>query len=323
MLLGLILTIGSLVVLAIAADEFVAGAGRVAAALGISPLLIGAVIIGFGTSAPEFVVSTVAAARDNLDIGVGNVIGSNIANISVVLGITTWVCVIPVSSRTVRREAVVSVGAVVVFALLVQDGFTRAEGLVLAGLLVAVTVLVLVTGRGDEQLAEEVREVVGDGGIRVSREAVRTVVGLAAVVASAQLLVAGAERLADAFGISGGFIGFTLIALGTSAPELLTALAAARRGEIDLLVGNLLGSNVFNSLAVGASIALVGPGPVADGTLVSLGSVMMVVIAVVSWVAMGTRGPVNRLEGSLLISLWVLSVLLLGSTGEAAALGLG
>ncbi|RMH78294.1 MAG: sodium:calcium antiporter [Actinomyces sp.] len=323
MLLGLVLTIGSLVVLAIAADEFVAGAGRVAAALGISPLLIGAVIIGFGTSAPEFVVSTVAAARDNLDIGVGNVIGSNIANISVVLGITTWVCVIPVSSRTVRREAVVSVGAVVAFALLVQNGFTRDEGLVLAALLVAVTVLVLVTGRGDEQLAEEVREVVGDGGIRVSREAVRTVVGLAAVVASAQLLVAGAERLADTFGISGGFIGFTLIALGTSAPELLTALAAARRGEIDLLVGNLLGSNVFNSLAVGASIALVGPGPVADGTLVSLGSIMMVVIAGVSWIAMGTRGPVNRLEGSLLISLWVLSVLLLGSSGEAAALGLG
>ncbi len=323
MLLGLVLTIGSLVVLSLAADEFVKGAGRLAAGLGISPVLIGAVVIGFGTSAPEFVVSTVAAARDNLDIGVGNVIGSNIANISVVLGVTTWVCVIPVSSRTVRREAVVSVAAVVAFALTVQNGFTRLEGLGLVAFFVVVSIAVLRSAGTDDPLAEEVREMVGDREVRLSREAVRTVVGLAAVVASAQVLVHGAERLADTLGLSGGFIGFTLIALGTSAPELLTALAAARRDEIDLLVGNLLGSNVFNSLAVGASIALVGAGPVADATLVSLGSIMMVIIAVVSWIAMGTRGPVNRAEGSLLISLWVLSILLLGSSGEAAALAVG
>ena len=136
-------------------------------------------------------------------------------------------------------------------------------------------------------------------------------VALALVAGSAYILVEGAERVADALNLSGGFVGYTMVAVGTSAPELVTAVAAARQRETELLVGNLLGSNVFNSLAVGGVISLVGPGPVGDVTLQTLGSLMMVVICVVSWAAMAMGHRVRRIDGIVLLGLWVVSIALL------------
>ena len=260
MLLGLVFSLVGLVVLSLAADQFVRGAARLAVVLRMAPIVVGAIVVGFGTSAPEMLVSALAAANGRLDIGVGNIIGSNVANISLVLGAASFVAVVPVSSGVVRRDAAVSVAAVALFALLVQGDLRRLEGLVLAAALGAWFVLVLHGARTgkDEPDMEDLSEIVGEHPPSLGAEAVRTVVSLALVAGSAYILVEGAERVAEALNLSGGFVGYTLVAVGTSAPELVTAVAASRQRQTELLVGNLLGSNVFNSLAVGGVIGLAG-----------------------------------------------------------------
>lgn len=313
MLLGLVFSIVGLVVLALAADQFVRGAARLAVVLRMAPLVVGAMVVGFGTSAPEMVVSAVAAANGRLDIGVGNIIGSNVANISLVLGAASFVAVVPVGAGVVRRDAAVSVAAVGLFALLVQGDLGRPEGLVLLAALGAWFVLVLRGARttGREADMDDLSEIVGEDPPALGVETVRTVVSLALVAGSAYVLVEGAERVADALNLSGGFVGYTMVAVGTSAPELVTAVAAARQRETELLVGNLLGSNVFNSLAVGGVIGLVGPGPVGDVALQTLGSLMMVVICAVSWAGMAIGHRVSRRDGIVLLGLWAASIALL------------
>ena len=311
MLVGLVLSVVGLVVLSLAADQFVRGAARLAVVLRMAPIVVGAVVVGFGTSAPEMLVSTVAAANGRLDIGVGNIVGSNVANISLVLGAASFVAVVPVSSSVVRRDAAVSVAAVALFALLVQGDVSRLEGLVLVAALVAWFVLVLRGSRIGDADMEDLSEIVGEHPPALGVETVRTIVSLALVAGSAYVLVEGAERVAEALNLSGGFVGYTMVAVGTSAPELVTAVAAARQRETELLVGNLLGSNVFNSLAVGGAIGLVGPGPVGDVTVQTLGSLMMVVICLVSWVAMAIGHKVSRIDGVVLLGLWVVSIALL------------
>lgn len=316
MLIGLVFALGGLSVLTLASDQFVKGAARLAIIFRVAPVVVGAVVIGFGTSAPEMVVSGLAAVDGNLDIGVGNVIGSNVANISLVLAAAAFVTVIPVSSETVRREGPISVVAVIVFAALVQGELSRWEGALLACLLAVVLVSVLSSARSGDPLGEDVEELIGDEEHAVGLEAVRTLLGLLVVAGSAWFIVEGATRIATELELSGGFVGFTLVAVGTSAPELVTAMAAARQGETDLLIGNLLGSNVFNSLAVGGLIGIVGPGPVIDTRLAEWGSLLMIGIVVVSWIMMMTGSRVTRREGIVLLCLWVVSVVLL-SGGEA------
>ena len=313
MLLGLVYSIVGLVVLSLAADQFVRGAARLAVVLRMAPLVVGAIVVGFGTSAPEMLVSGVAAANGRLDIGVGNIVGSNVANISLVLGAASFVALVPVSRSVVRRDAAVSVAAVAMFALLVQGELDRLKGALLLVALGAWFVLILRGARttGSEADMDDLSELVGEDPPALGIETLRTLVSLALVAGSAYILVEGAERVADALNLSGGFVGYTMVAVGTSAPELVTAVAAARQRETELLVGNLLGSNVFNSLAVGGVISLVRPGPVGDVTLQTLGSVMMVVICVVSWVGMAIGHRVTRIDGILLLGLWVASIALL------------
>ena len=321
MILGLIFAVAGLIVLAFAADHFVAGAARLAVFYDVSPVVIGAVLIGFGTSAPEMVVSGIAAGQGDLDIGVGNIIGSNVANISLVLAAAAVVRTIPVDSATLRREVPISVASVIVFALLVQGEITRFEGGIFVALILAFLVFVLrSSSSSDASFDDDVVGIVGDKPVEVGREAARALIGLALVVVSSYFIVDGAERVASALELSGGFVGFTLVALGTSAPELVTSVQAARQGETELLVGNLLGSNVFNSLAVGGIIGLVGPGPVLDTTLAETGSVLMVVIVITSAVFMLIGGSVGRNKAFVLFFLWVVSVVVLsgGDTAEAA-----
>ena len=263
----------------------------------------------------------IAAGQGDLDIGVGNIIGSNVANISLVLAAAAAVRTIPVASATLRREVPISVASVLVFALLVQGGITRFEGGVFAALILGFLVFVLRSSSStDGSFAGDVGEFVGDEPVVVEKAAARALVGLAFVVVSSYFIVDGAERVANALELSGGFVGFTLVALGTSAPELVTSVQAARQGETELLVGNLLGSNVFNSLAVGGIIGLVGPGTVLDTTLAETGSLLMVVIVITSAVFMLIGGSVGRNKAFVLFFLWVVSVVVLsgGDTAEAA-----
>ena len=309
----LIYSIGGLVMLAVASDQFVKGAVRLAVVMRVAPVIVGSVVVGFGTSAPEMVVSAVAAADDNLDIGVGNIIGSNVANISLVLGCATLLASVPVQRATLRREVPISVGSVLLFAALLQGELSRVEGLVLIVVLVTVLGYVLRASRREQRVSvgEEISDLVGEEAPSTFPEVVRTTMALLGVVVAAWLVVTGAEGIADELDLTGGFIGFTLVAVGTSAPELFTAVAAARRNEIELLIGNLLGSNMFNSLAVGGAIALVGPGQPEDGDLVVWGSVLMVAVVLASAIVMITKRRVARLEGFFLVVAWMACVAIL------------
>jgi len=316
MISGILAAVGGLAVLAVAADQFVKGSARLAVLFRVSPVVVGAVIIGFGTSAPEMVVSAIASRNGDLDIGVGNVIGSNVANISLVLAAATLVTVIPVSRRILFREAPLSVASVILFAVLIQNGITRGEGLILLVVLALALTWILVSNRGEEPHEESVAELVGEAQISVASEVMRTLGSLVVVVASASLLVHGAESIAGELDLSGGFVGFTLVAMGTSAPELVTAVAAARRRETELLIGNLLGSNLFNSLAVGGVIGIVGPGQIQDATLAGEGALLMILVSAGSWMMMFGKG-INRPKAAFLAAIWLVTAVLL-SGGESA-----
>jgi cation:H+ antiporter len=300
-----------LAVLTYASDQFVVGAARVARTLRLSPILIGAVVIGFGTSAPEMLVSGIAAARGSLDIGVGNIIGSNVANLSLVLGIAALVTPIIVRSPVLKREAPIALAATVVFAIVVQGGLAGGEALLLMGVLVAgLTLIVLGARAGDDAMTAEVDEFL-TAETTTRREVIRTLIGLAFTLGAAQLLVVSAIDIADQLGLEEGFVGLTIVAIGTSLPELATAIQAARKGETDLIVGNLLGSNLFNVGAVGAVAGWLGPGALQDPSLTGLATYLMVAIAVLATFFMVTGRKVARWEGATLLAIYVVAVPLL------------
>lgn len=304
MLLPVVGLVAGLLLLTWAADQFVIGAARVAAALRLSTVVIGAVVIGFGTSAPEMVVSGLAAAQGSLDIAVGNVVGSNVANMSLVLGTAAMVTPLVVASPTLRRETPLSLAAVVLFAVVVQDGLTRGEGVLLLVTLVGMLGWILLRAKGedDPELTGEVEEYLDDGAEhRTGVEALRTLGGLVGTLVAAQVLVSSATTIAAEIGLAEGFVGLTIVAIGTSLPELATSLQAARKDETDLILGNLLGSNLFNSLAVGGVAALLGPGALVDDALAGIGTVLMLAICGGAALAMITGRRVVRWEGAALL----------------------
>jgi cation:H+ antiporter len=302
MLLAILGVVAGLALLTFAADQFVIGAARIAAVLRLSPVVIGAVVIGFGTSAPEMVVSGLAAGQGSLDIAFGNIVGSNVANLTLVLGAAALVTPILVHSPVLKREAPLSLGLVVVFAVLVQTGLSRIDAAILGTLLLAALAYILIASRtGDESLTGEVEEFLTGAPPSTRKESLRTGLGLLGTLAAAQLLVVSASAIAAEIGLSEGFIGLTVVAIGTSLPELATSLQAARKLETDLIVGNLLGSNLFNSGAVAAVAGFAGPGQLTDPTIVGLATIVMVVLAVAATAFMVTGKRVVRWEGALLL----------------------
>ena len=300
-----------------AADVFVDGAAAVATAAKMSPVVIGAVVVGFGTSAPELLVSGIAASRgvttddegvmtNGLDVALGNVVGSNVANVSLVLAFAAIVVPILVTRSVLVREAPLSVASVALFAFFTIGGFAVWEGIIM--LLVLVGVLSWIIFGGNEDAVEEI-EVDEDRSIGQSLGI--TLVGLVGTIIGAQLMVWGAIAIAEAAGLSGAFVGFTLIAIGTSLPELVTAFAAARKGETELILGNLLGSNMFNSLAVGGVVAIVGAGQFDDRIPATFGVVAMVVIAVTTWVFMVSRRKITRVEAVALFAGYIFVILMI------------
>lgn len=310
---NLLLLIGGLVLLIVSADQFVLGASRIAGLFSIPPVIVGAIIIGFGTSAPELVVSVTAASGGDLALGVGNVVGSNVANLSLVLAAAAVTTRLAIEPGIIRREAPLSVLATCAFAVVVIDGrITRPEAIGLSiGMVVALGVLGASGRRREDSPAAETAD------HRRSHEAVRLAAGFTGVVIAARLVVDGATGLAAAWGLTGGFVGFSLVAVGTSLPELVTTLAAARRRETGLIVGNLLGSNVFNSLAVVSGMGLIGPGVIDDDALVGTGITVMVVVAVSAY-AMAARGLfLGRMDGLVLLAIYAIAmVLLIGNAAE-------
>ena len=277
--------------------------------------MVGAVIVGFGTSAPELLVSGIAALNGDVSLGVGNVVGSNVANISLVLAAAALIAPIFVTRSVLVREAPLSLMAVLLFAFFTTNGFEVWEGIVL--LVVLVAALSWIIFGGNAESVEELPEV-ADGSVLSSLGT--TFGGLIGTLIGAQLMVWGALGIAEIAGLSGGFVGFTLVALGTSLPELVTAVAAARKGETELILGNLLGSNMFNSLAVGGVIALLGAGAIDDELLRTYGIVAMLLVAIVAWIFMVARQRVSKPEAIVLLAGYVVALMAISETGLGESL---
>jgi len=308
-LVAIVVLAAGLALLMAAADRFVVAASDLAVRLNVPPLVIGALVVGFGTSAPELVVSTMAAAQHEVDLGLGNVVGSNVANLTLVLGTAALLQPIDLPVGT-KRRALLCLGAVALFGWLVQGEASRLEGLILLAVMV-VALVAMVRMETDEVVSIDA----APAGSVLSAWA-WTVGSLVATVASAQAVVWAATDIAERAGIADGFVGFSLVALGTSLPELVTVVVAARRDESGIIVGSLLGSNVFNSLAVGAGLFLAGDGMVTDVDLQVRGSIAAIVVALVVVLAMRTvgRNRLVRAEGAVLLAMYAAAMVVLATS---------
>ncbi len=308
MLIAIVSLLLGLFVLLKAGDLFVDGAVSLAKSLKMSSVVVGAIVLGFGTSAPELVVSTIAASQGNPSLGVGNIVGSNVANLSLVLGVAALVTPIALSSSVIRRQAPLSIAAVFIFALTVVDGeLTRLDGVILL-ILLLIAMLILIKTPAE---AEQPNSVADQS---LARSLTFSLLGLGGVLAGAQLAVSGATALADKWGLSGGFVGFSIVALGTSLPELVTAVAAARKKEAGLIVGNLFGSNLFNGLAGGAAIGLVDAGPIGDAKLTGGGLLAMLGAVAVAYLQGARKRRVGKIDALLLLAIYLAAMLWLGVT---------
>ena len=305
-LAALALLVG-LVILVKAADEFVAGAEAVALRRRWSPAVIGAVIVGFGTSLPELVTSVIAAFGGQPDLSIGNAAGSNVANLLLILGVAALVApIVGTADQAPKRDGLIAViASVVLLGVAIDGSIGVVEGVALVGVLLAAVVWQVLTAKGDTA-AEDLPLHVPDRFIGV-----RVVGGLLGVLVGAQLLVAGATTLAERVGVPEIVIGSVLVAVGTSLPELATAIASARRGQVEILLGNLLGSNAFNALMVVGASALVAAGrgdgfPVDTPALAVVGAAALVTISAA--VLLTRRPVVTRLTGAILVALHIASV---------------
>ena len=290
------------------ADRFVDGAASTAKHLGMPSLLIGILIVGFGTSAPEMVVSAIAAYEGNPALALGNAIGSNIVNIALILGITAIVAPIAVNSKIVKKEIPLLL-LIVLFTgyLLLDNTLTLFEGVILlAGFfaLVLWSVFAAFRSRGDsfeDQMDIELNEDIMSLKVGI----MWLVFGLILLIASSRLLVWGAVGVANSFGVSDLIIGLTIVALGTSLPELAASVMAARKGEHDIAIGNVVGSNMFNLLAVIGIAVIIAPMnsiPLEvlqrDWTIMLL---LTIALFVMAYGFKGRNGRINRVEGTILI----------------------
>jgi cation:H+ antiporter len=288
------------------ADWFVDGAASVARRFGMRPLLVGMVIVGFGTSAPEMAVSAIAAAQGNFGLALGNVYGSNITNIALILGLTAMISPIAVHSQVLRKELPILIGITALAAWQAWDGeITRYEALVLLGVFGGLMAWIIRQGLRESSETPS-SEATREQEVRVrpmQRALIRLVVGLAFLIGSSRILVWGAVELAHRCGVSDLVIGLTVVAVGTSLPELATSLVAMRKKEHDLALGNVLGSNLFNTLAVTGVAGTIHPLTAAPEIFYRDIPVMAALTVSLFFIGYGFRRPgrINRLEGAALL----------------------
>ncbi|MFQ3789639.1 calcium/sodium antiporter [Halomonas sp. A29] len=311
MLLPVMAVVAGLVLLVWSAERFVDGAAATSRRLGVSPLLVGMLVIGFGTSAPELMVSSLAAGQGNPGLALGNGYGSNIANIGLILGLMAVITPLAVHSSVIRRELPILVAVTFLSALLMWGGLIgRLEGSLLLALLAVVIGFSIWQARRSsaDTLATETEESLQAHPMTLRSGVVWTLVGLALLVLSSRVLVWGAVEIAIGFGVSDLIIGLTVVAVGTSLPELASSFSALRKGEHDLVVGNVVGSNLFNTLGVVGLAAVIHPIEVGGEVLLRDWSLMTVMTLLMTVFAIGWKGRpgrINRLEGAMLLALFI------------------
>ena len=301
MAVDIVRVVAGLVILVIAADRLVLSAVRIAKVLQVSAIIIGAVVVGFGTSVPEFVVSAVAASDGNLELAMSNVVASNIANLTLVVGVAALIAAITTRTAVIRREGLLMLGSVTLLAVFLLSGsVSRISGVVL--LIAMVGALVILLRWSKDEPAEADLDTIDADKNPLSLEIVYGLVALVATVVAGRVLLTGVVGIGDEIGLSVVFMG-VVTGVGTSLPELSAAVSAARRKQTDIVLGNVLGSNTFNSLGVAGLAAVVGPGDV--GGLGTRIVVVMVAAALVAGVFAYTKQRISKLEGLILLAVFV------------------
>ena len=311
MLTELLAIAAGFVLLTWSADRFVVGASALAFNLNISPLIIGLTIVSLGTSAPEILVSAMASWQGNTGLAIGNAIGSNIANTTLILGITALVLPLSIKSSILRRELPVLILVTTIALLLLLDGtLDRLDGIVLlAGMCIMMVWMIRLARntqtQGDsmgQDFAEEIPTSMG-----IPDALFWFAVGALLLLVSSRILVWGSVSIAQQLGVSDLLIGLTIVALGTSLPELAASVTSALKNEHDIAIGNIIGSNIFNLLAVLGVPGLIHPAALDSEVLTRDYPIMFGVILMMFVMAYGFRGPgrINRIEGAILVIAYV------------------
>lgn len=310
MTLALLAIVFGLALLVWSADRFVEGAAATARYFGMPALLIGMVIVGFGTSAPELMVSALSAWQGNPGIALGNAYGSNITNIALILGITALINPISMHSQVLRKELPILTAVTALAAWQISDDqLTRGDALLLLGVFAGLMFWTVRQGlrQKTDSFADEVVQELAEHTMPIRRALFWVTVGLLLLIASSQLLVWGAVAVAHALGVSDLIIGLTIVAVGTSLPELASSVMAARKGEHDIALGNIVGSNLFNTLAVVGLAGVIQPMSV-EPQIFSRDMLVMTALTLSLFVfGYGFRGAgrINRLEGTILLSSYI------------------
>ncbi len=310
MSLAIAAVIIGLILLVWSADKFVEGAAATARHFGMPALLIGMVIVGFGTSAPEMVVSALASSQGNPGIALGNAYGSNITNIALILGITALISPIAVHSQVLRKE--LPILTIITFAAAWQlwDGnLSRMDAIVLLLIFAGLMGWTIWQGmqKKTDQFGTEMNEELEQHQMPIKRAVFWLITGLMLLILSSRVLVWGAVEIATSLGVSDLIIGLTIVAVGTSLPELASSVIAARKGEHDIALGNIIGSNLFNTLAVVGIAGSIAPMAVSQELLYR--DVMTMIVLTLSLFVFGYgfrgQGRINRIEGGILLLAYV------------------
>lgn len=310
MTLAFFTVIFSLALLVWSAERFVDGSASTARHFGMPSLLIGMVIVGFGTSAPEMVVSALAALQGNPGIALGNAYGSNITNIALILGVTALISPIAVHSQILRKELPILTVVTALAAWQLWDGkITRLDAVVLLTVFAVLMIWSIWQGmrKKKDALGREIEQELKVHAMPIRRAVFWLVVGLALLIVSSRFLVWGAVEIAHGFGVSDLIIGLTIVAVGTSLPELASSVIATRKGEHDIALGNILGSNLFNTLAVVGIAGLIHPMEAGPEVFSRDILVMAALTLSLFFIGYGFRGMgrINRIEGAALLACFV------------------
>ncbi len=320
--MAIVALIAGLVLLVWSADRFVEGSASTARHFGMPPLLIGMVIVGFGTSAPEMVVSAMASIDGNPGIALGNAYGSNICNIALILGVSALINPITVHSTVLHKELpMLTIVTFLTVILLTDLDLSRLDAVILLLVFSSLMAWTIYQGlmRKTDALAKEIESETSEKEMPIKRAVFWLVAGLLLLIASSRILVWGAVEMAKVFGVSDLIIGLTIIAVGTSLPELASSVIAARKGEHDIAMGNVLGSNLFNTLAVVGIAGTIHPFAVEPETLsrdMLVMGALTVSLFLIGYGFRGRQGRVNRFEGSALLlgyvgyTAWLISTVL-------------
>jgi cation:H+ antiporter len=306
------------VLLVVGAEGFVRGSARLAAVIGLSPLVIGLTVVSYGTSAPELAVSLRASLLGQAEIALGNVIGSNIFNILMTLGIASLIVPLTVAQQLIRLDVPIMIGVTGLMLMFAMDGeLGRIDGsILLLGSVIYTAFLVLQSRQeSDAEVQAEYEKEYAGTGPKSWKQALRNVLlllfGLAMLVIGANMLVFGATEVAEAFGVSQLIIGLTIVAIGTSLPELATSIVACYRGERDIAVGNVVGSNIFNILTI-LGVTATATGVPVSSAAISFDIPVMLAVAVACMPIFYTGNRISRWEGLLFISYYVAYTAYLG-----------